>query len=196
MPTKYTPTEVDKALTVLAYCGGNGRRAERICGVPQATLYLWRSETHRDRYQEIQERERPKLEQLAVDGAVAQILRADESTLRIYDRIDEGLDGREMEIEGDDGQTRTVTVHASAKELAELAGAAQRLTTAKGINGTKLLELTGRPTQITEHRSATDTLRSLAQRFPGLIVDAEATEIPPEQALIGDAGQANARSER
>lgn len=179
MPTKYTPAEVDKALTVLAYCGGNGRRASEISGVPKATLQLWRTETHRERYQEIAERERPKLEQMAVDGAVAQILRADESALRILDRLDDALEDPD----------------AKPKELSELAGAAQRLATAKGINGTKLLELTGRPTQITEHRSATDTLRSLAQRFPGLIVDAEATEIHDHQALVAETGRVNARSD-
>lgn len=166
--TTYSPAEIDEALITLAYCGGNGRKAERITGIPQSTLYQWRTHKHRERYQEIAERERPKLEQIAVDGAVAQILRADETTLRIYDRLDEALD----------------TQDASSKELSELAGAAQRLTTAKGINGTKLLELTGRPTQITEHRDASQILRGLASRFPNLVVDAEATEIPANQPAL------------
>lgn len=180
MPTKYTPAEVDEALICLAHCGENARRASALCGVPKATLQLWRSQTHRERYQELAERERPKLEQMAVDGAVAQILRADATTLKVYDRMDDLLD----------------TEDASSKELSELAGAAQRLTTAKGINGTKLLELTGRPTQITEHRDGSTILRSLAQRLPGLIVEAEATEIPTTQtALVSETGRSNARSE-
>ena len=172
MPTKYTPTEVDKALTTLAYCGGNAVRAGKLTGIPETTLKEWRRETHRDRYQEIAERERPRLEALAVDQAVSTIIRAGELEHGIMDRLADAVN---------DDETK-------AKELTELAGALQRVTTSKGINGTKLLELTGRPTQITEHRSATDTLRSLAQRFPGLVIDGTAEEVtneegPPKRAL-------------
>jgi hypothetical protein len=63
----------------------------------------------------------------------------------------------------------------------DLAGAQQRLATAKGINGTKLLELTGRPTQVIENRSGADILRQLAAAVPGLIVDGTAVEEPVRQ---------------
>lgn len=179
MPTKYSPQQVDEALIALAYTGGNGRKASQITGIPQATLYEWRTDTHRERYMEIAERERPKLEQLAVGGAVAQIIRADDAGNSMHDRLAELLENPD----------------ASPKEIAELAGAIQRIQTAKGINGTKLLEFTGRPTQIHEHRDATQILKGLQQRFPGLVVDAEAQEIPATQsALPVQSGQANARS--
>jgi hypothetical protein len=67
------------------------------------------------------------------------------------------------------------------KEVVDLAGAQQRLATAKGINGTKLLELTGRPTQVIENRSGADILRQLAAAVPGLIVEGTAVEEPVRQ---------------
>src|SRR4030095_12826465 len=125
--TEYAPHEIDKALTVLAYYGGNSARAGNELGISDATLRAWRSRDHRERYLEICEREAPKLEALAANQAREIIVRSAEAEHTILDRL---------ATQDDDPPT--------TKELSELAGALQRLTTSKGINTTKLLELTGR----------------------------------------------------
>ena len=117
MPTKYTPQDVDTALLVLADCGESYKKAEAVCGIPTSTLHEWRTDRYRERFEEIRERERPRLERRAVDGAIALMLRADETALRIHDRLDDALQDPESK----------------SKELSELAGAAQRLATAKGF---------------------------------------------------------------
>lgn len=180
LPTKrkrreYAPTEIDQALTVVAYYGGNCARASEELGIPKQTLHDWRTADHRDRYREIAEREAPKLEAIAAQQAREVILRAADVEHNILDRLaDDTL---------------------STKELAEAAGALQRTTTAKGINTTKLLELTGRPTQIIEHRDPREDLRGLARDL-GLSIPGTATEIRPNEALPAVSGLANARELR
>ncbi len=169
-----TPTEIDKALAVLAYHGGNASRAGEELGISRSTLHLWKTSTHRDRYLEIAEREGPKLEAIAAHQARALILRAGEAEHSLLslleDRIDEG---------------------AAPKELGEISGALQRVTTSKGINGTKLLELTGRPTSIVEHRDPrTEGLALL--RDLGITIESTAETIESVPLLNGSE-QANAR---
>lgn len=174
----YTPTQVDEALLALAYCGGNTRRASSLTGVPSPTLHLWRTSTHRDRYLTLAERERPRLEQIAVEDAISTILQAGELEHSVLDHLATRLDADDP----------------APKELAELAATLQRITTAKGINGTKLLELTGRPTQITEHRNGTEILKQLAQRVPGLIINSTAEDIT-SPSLLNEPEHANAREQ-
>lgn len=155
-----TPVEIDNALTVLAYHGGNASRAAAALGMSDRTLRLWRSDTHRDRYLEIAEREGPRLEQIAAHQARELILRAADAEHGLLDRLSAALEN---------GET-------PSKELSELAGTLQRLTTSKGINGTKLLELTGRPTQIVEHRDPKQAAQALARRL-GVALEAQATDM-------------------
>lgn len=175
-----TPTEIDHALTVLAYYGGNASRAATELGMSDRTLRLWRSDTHRDRYLEIAEREAPRLEALAAHQAREIILRASDAEHSLIDRLNDRLANNET----------------SSKELSELAGTLQRVTTSKGINGTKLLELTNRPTSIVEHRDPTTTAQSLARKLG--IVNATAEDITPNPApapgpLLPSSAKANAR---
>jgi hypothetical protein len=174
---EYTPVEIDKALLVLAGCGGNSWRASEITGVPSTTLRDWRVNEHRDRYLKLADQERPRLEQLAVEDAIGAMMLAGEIEREIGNQLLERL--------GDE-QTKP-------KEIAELAGALQRSTTSKGINGTKLLELTGRPTQVVEHRDGTQILEELKRIAPGLIIDSTAEEIPT-RALSAESVSANART--
>lgn len=198
----YTPTEIDAALTTLVYFGGNAARASEASGVPKSTLQYWKSGPHRDRYQELAEKEGPKLEQLAAQQARETILRAGDIEAQIFDVLHARLNEEEApepqreDFTSDhlfDLATERWLKRGSSKELSELAGTVQRISTAKGINGTKLLELTGRPTSIVEHREGNDILRSLGARIPGLVVEADATEIRENRALPPDIGSANAR---
>lgn len=169
----YAPHEIDRALTTLAYYGGNTARAGQELGMSDSTLRLWRRETHRERYLEICEREAPKLEALAANQAREIIVRSAEVEHGILDRLT--------------AQDEDTT----SKELSELAGALQRLTTSKGINTTKLLELTGRPTQIVEHRDPKQAAQALARRL-GVVLEGTATDLPTT-ALLSESASANAR---
>lgn len=179
----YSPPEIEAALRTLVYYGGNTSRTSAEVGIPQQTLHDWRAHDHRDRYLEIAEREAPKLEALAAQQARELILRAGDAEHGLLDKLNTALANDET----------------TPKELSELAGTLQRLTTSKGINGTKLLELTGRPTQIVEHRDPKQAATALARRL-GLTIDSTAEDItsenqatPQKQALPVKSGGANAR---
>lgn len=177
-----SPEEIDRALTVLAFYGGNAERAAAELGnVSGRTLRTWRSSTHRDRYLEIAEREGPKLEALAAAQAREILIRAAHVEHDIIDRL------HEKPIDPETGEETSLT----SKELSELAGALQRVTTAKGINTTKLLELTGRPTAIVEHRDPKQGAQTLARRL-GVTIDSTAEDMPAVP-LIPEKASANAR---
>jgi hypothetical protein len=168
-PTKrdrreYSPTEIDKALTVLAFYGGNAARASVDTNIPTATLKLWRSAKHRDRYYELAEREGPKLEAIGASNAREIVLRAAHAEHKILD----SLDSDEL----------------TSKQMSELAGALQRISTSKGINTTKLLELTGRPTQVVQHLNPQQTIQALARDL-GIVIDSTAEEIEPAALNAG-----------
>lgn len=172
-----TPTDIDRALTTLAYYGGNSARAAEELGMNERTLRKWRLETHRDRYLEIAEREAPRIEAMAAQQARELVVRASETEHTLIDRLNDRLASDET----------------TSKELSELAGTLQRVTTSKGINGTKLLELTGRPTSIVEHRDPAQTVNALARKL-GITVDSTAVEEPtPPLPLIPASSSANAR---
>lgn len=173
----YAPHEIDKALTTLAYYGGNSLRASAELGISDRTLRLWRADTHRDRYLEIAEREGPRLEALAANQARELILRSSTVEHRILDALEAATDD---EHEG-----------LKPKDVTELAGALQRLTTSKGINTTKLLELTGRPTQVVEHRDPKQAAAALARRL-GVVLEGTATDLPTAP-LLPESANANAR---
>lgn len=174
-----TPAEIDKALTTLAYYGGNAARAARELDMSASTLKLWRTHTHRDRYLEIAEREAPRLEAIAAQQARELVMRASETEHSLIDRLNDRLASDET----------------TSKELSELAGTLQRVTTSKGINGTKLLELTGRPTSIVEHRDPTTTVNAIARKL-GLTIDSTAVDManptPTALPLVSESGAANA----
>ena len=160
--SEYTPTEIEAALRVVAFYGGNTERASRELGINGRTLRAWRGDKHRDRYQEILAQEGPKLEALAADQAREAILRSSDVEHRIFDLLDTATDPDGEEFK--------------PKDITELAGALQRVTTSKGINTTKLLELTGRPTQIVQHLSPQEAIRGLARDL-GITLDSTAEEI-------------------
>jgi hypothetical protein len=156
----YAPSEIQAALTTLAFFGGNSLRTQERTGISASTLRLWRTTEHRDLYREIQEREAPKLEAIAADQALEVILRSSEVEHSLLDAL--------ASVAHDPEQSKTAS---------EIAGALQRTVTSRGISTTKRLELTGRPTSIVEHRDGNDILRSLGSRIPGLVVESTATEL-------------------
>lgn len=178
---RYSPTEIDTALTALVYFGGNTARTSVETGIAQQTLHDWRSRDHRDRYLEIAEREGPRLEALAATQARELLIRSAHVEHDILDRL------HEKPIDAETGLEVTL----SSKELGELAGALQRVTTSKGINTTKLLELTGRPTAIVEHRDPRAEIRAMAREF-GITIESTAQDLS-ESTLPVASGPTNAR---
>lgn len=165
MPTqtgrkRYSPTEVEAALAVLAYYGGNSSRASQETGIADDLLRKWRLYTHRETYERIVAERAPELEALAVTNSREVMIRAGMVEHRILDELDQ------------DGLT--------PKERSELAGAFQRVATAKGIETDKMLTMTNRPTQISEHREGHEILRHLGAMVPGLVIDGTATEVTPQ----------------
>lgn len=173
----YTLGEIDAALTVLAYQGANTHRASRELGIPASTLRDWRNGAYRDRYREIAEREGPRLEAIAAQQATELILRSADTEHRIHDLLDAATDPDHEALK--------------PKDITELAGALQRVTTSKGINTTKLLELTGRPTSVVEHRDPKQAAQALARRL-GVTLDSDAIEVRNE-ALPSPSVETNAR---
>jgi transposase-like protein len=157
-----TDVEIDKALTVLAYYGGNSARAGQELGIASSTLRDWRREIHRDRYAEIIEREGPKLEAMAVQQARETIVRSGEIEHSILDLLHAATDEDHEALK--------------PKDIVELAGALQRITTSKGINTDKLMTWTGRPQGIIEHRDPKQAAAALARRL-GVTLDSTAEEI-------------------
>lgn len=195
---RYSPTEIDTALAVLASTGSSVEASERT-GIPASTLRDWKSE-HQARYAAIQEREGPRLEAIAAANAREIIIRAGETEHTLLDLLNERItDARRLppapeDFTDPDEYHRAYvnwTQRANTKELGDVAGTLQRVTTSKGINGTKLLELTGRPTQIVEHRDPRQAAQALARRL-GVTLEATATEIN-ERSLPSASVGANVR---
>lgn len=153
--SEYTPTEVETALRVLATFG-NSERASEATGIKADTLRKWRTRDHAARYAEILHEIAPQLEQAAADQSLSLILRQDDATHAILDRLEDP--------------------ELPSKEISELAGSVQKLTIAKGINTTKRLELLGRPTQIVQHLNPRETIQALARDL-GVTIPSTAEEI-------------------
>jgi hypothetical protein len=153
----YPPVERDAILTMAFHHGPTV--AAREFGCTKRTIAEWRR-TKPEEWLAICDREGPALERRIVAQTQEVMARVGEIELRNALRIAEGMD------------------ELTPKEMVDLAGAQQRLATAKGINGTKLLELTGRPTQVIENRTGADILRQLAAAVPGLVVEGTAVEEP------------------
>jgi len=195
---QYSPAERDAALAVLASTGSSFEASE-LTGIPDSTLRDWKIQ-HAERYAEIQEREAPRLEAIAARQAREIIIRAGETEHSLLDILQARIrEDDAPEPQRNDFPNETLYLLAyerwvkrgNTKELAELAGTLQRVTTSKGINGTKLLELTGRPTSIVEHREGTDILKALGAKVPGLVIDSTAEELPKPQQLTADSTDAH-----
>lgn len=151
---------IDRALFTLARYGDNAARAARELEMPERTLQDWRN-IHRERYDQIRNERILEVEQGLVDdfrnNAIlsAQLHRA--ATLQA---LEQAQDGR----------------------LKDPAKAAQNASIAAGVATDKLLVLTDRPSQITEHRDGEQILQSLAAKA-GVVLNGTAEEIDDAQEL-------------
>lgn len=156
--------EIDQALMVLAYYGGNAEAARRalaekeewIGKIPDSsTLRAWRGRTYAARYIEIATRERPKIEKVA-------LARMQETVLQAQEVQQLGLEAAIYQLKA--GEARDPS--AVAKNAAIVAG----------VNVDKLLTVSGRPTVITETHSVDDRIAALKRKRPELFIDSTAEE--------------------
>lgn len=154
LQTRYTAQEKDKALALVAITGNLNAVSEQT-GIPKATLSYWRRQP---RYQEIHDKLAPQLEQ--------EIVRSLRESISLADQVEKAALALELQ-------------RIEAGDIKDSASSARNMATVKGINSDKLLQLTGRPTQITEHRN-TDELLTRLERM-GVAIEGTATEIKQDQ---------------
>lgn len=157
---KYSHQQVDEGLLAIVMHGGDYKAASETTGIPAGTLNDW-YRTYTPRYAELRDKHAPLLERKAVEGLLSFFL-ATEEVKRVA--LQKTLDA--LNSEGgvkDPGATL------------------KNLALAQGIAGTKLMELTGRPTSIIEHRSANEVLATLKRL--GAVVDGDADEVPSQQEI-------------
>lgn len=157
--TKYTPEQVEVGLTALVYCGGSYTRAGEVTGIPKDTLRHWRLTSHVEKYFQLAAEHAPEVER-----RIAQKKR--DVLDRIEDGISLGVDKTIQELETGNAKDPS----ASTRNLAVVAG----------IHTRDLLTLTGRPSIITESRSADELLN----RLQGLLGDVDGTAEHIEDAQL------------
>lgn len=145
---------MQQAFVALALAGDNVPKASVVCGVPERTLYRWRSE-ERVTYDRVRAELVPQLERLVVSEAYARVIELGELEAKVAAALAVAID------EGTIPQR-------------DLPGALRNITTSKAINVDKILALSGRPTQVIEHRSGAELVARLARL--GAVVDATAVE--------------------
>jgi hypothetical protein len=131
---------------MLAYCGGNARRASDQLAtigvqVPWATLRNWRYSQYTERYHEIRREHWREIE------------RRNREEMPSLIRAMQDLEEQAVEQARED---------LAAGKIKDIGSFLRNATTSKAINIDKHSLLVGRPTSITEHRNSEDVLRSLA----------------------------------
>ena len=160
----YEMEDVERGLQTLARVI-SANVASELTGIPAETLRYWRRNTHAARFHEIESAIKTDVSERMASEAERAAVEQGEVAFQLLDH----LRGRIGQMNGTE----------AAKTLRDLE-------TAKAINIDKALLLRGRPTQITEHRSANEVLDSLKRRFPQGIVDADAEEIEDAEAIDTD----------
>jgi hypothetical protein len=143
---RFNGEDVETALQVLIAMDGSYKRAsdalkEIGLDINPGTLSAWRNSIHADRYYELLREKGRQIEERAA--------------LRMLETVGKAQDVADMAIE----QTRELLEQKNPRM--DPSQAAQRMTWVMGVNNDHMLKLTGRPTQITEHRDPNEILRSL-----------------------------------
>lgn len=138
--TNATDIELEQALTAIVMTGGNMEEAARITGRHAKTLAAWRNKNIA-RYMEIRREKGPALEAMVVDGLRGFLVEAERVKLKALNALEKAID---------DG------------EVKDYGSALKNISVSQGIAGSKIMDLTGRPTAIIEHRSTKELMARLA----------------------------------
>jgi hypothetical protein len=158
-------TKRKRAFAALSMAGGNQAEAIRaVDGLSRSTLQTY-LKNHPEEYEEVRRNLAPQIEAAVVEEMRAFIVQAGRVKSKVLERIDRALD---------EGAIPERDLHNTLRNVAGSQGTAVD----------KALSLSGRPSQITEHRSATELIERLtklgALRRPGHDAEATATEIAAE----------------
>lgn len=162
---KYTAEQVDAALLALAVNGGQYRKTVREIAagggpkIPESTLKGWR-ESYPQRYGFHLTANTDKAEKAATQGFL-EIIHATQAAM---------LEAVELEAK-----------RIQRGDVRDAASSGRNLATIAGISGTQLLQLSGRPTQVVEHRKPEEVLRRLAALG---VVESTAVEEPSPSASL------------
>jgi hypothetical protein len=152
--TKYSTEDVEGALQLLALRSGSSRAVEAETGIPECTVRHWSQKTHADRYQQIRHDIIPRIQAKLAAKHEDMALQALDKQAEAF----ELMDLRDL-------------------KQPDLVKAARDLSVTAAVHTDKTQLLRDRPTQITEHRSASDWLADIARKFPQGVIDADAEEI-------------------
>ena len=149
---RWNSQERDQALLALIACGGHAERAaEQLKAqglpIPRRTLSDWRHR-YADRLRELHDRHAPAIE-------AELVRRAREVALQAFAAAAQAVEHAEADLE--------------AGRVKDTAGAARNLATTGAIAADKLMALTGRPTQVIEHREPSQIIASLRRK--GIVID-------------------------
>ncbi len=166
-PPKFDEQDITNGLVMIISCGGNVNEAHRRLtskggNVPSlSVLKTWKT-AHVDRYRELERKHGPQLEDIAVDNA-----------------------RRAMVLAAQVEQKGLESVIDAQKKAGYRTGSQDALNASKikAAQVDQILKLTGRPTEITEHRNADDVMDSLMRKL-GIPIDepiTDATIIEPRE---------------
>lgn len=134
-----TPPQIDLGLRALVRNGGSGTTTARELGIPVDTVNSWRRR-HRERYEELRVQMGPELEAQAIADFRGFVQRAEEAKSLALEKTVDALE---------------------AGDIKDPAKTLQAISISQGIAVQKVLELSGRPTAIVEHRSMAEALARL-----------------------------------
>ena len=157
-PRAFDAEQITRGLVQVIACAGNASEADRrlraedkTWRVPLRTLQEWHTDTHAHRYRQLERDHGRELEALAIDSARRTLTLAAEVELLGLTQMREELQARK------------------ARDPSQMALNASKI---KSANVDQVLKLTGRPTEVVEHRNADDLLDSLAKKL-GLALEPE-----------------------
>lgn len=175
--SRYSSTEVDRALVAVAIEDGSTRRAERLLAeqgepIGETTLRDWKNRLYPDRYLELQAKVLPRLNALAAERHAAIATQAGSLNGKILDRLEDVYD----EI-----------------PVRDLPGAARNVATVAGIATDKAALLRGQGIEApTATRGVSDILNALRAKAPHLFENGRLTlewrtSEPEPEAIEGTA---------
>jgi hypothetical protein len=152
-------TRRQRGLLALALGGGSLRRAAAMSGISENTLKEWRGR-FREEYERVCRDVAPRLEAIVVNECYARVIALGELETLAMEKLEAALANNEIPAR-------------------DLPGALRNITTSKAINVDKILALSGRPTQVIEHRSMPAIYERLS-KLGALTKPVEGTATPIE----------------
>lgn len=146
---------IERGLLAVASFNGNTRKAAEFLAsddlvIPHQTLWNWANNVHLARYEDIRAERLPRVQAAAAERHLELLDR----NMDLEGKLLDDLDGKRHEL--------------AARDLST---AARNTAVGTGIHSQNHLLYSGQPTEIHKHRGATELLRALKVRAPGLFIE-------------------------